>query len=91
MLKLSKLLFLFLLVSFLSCEDGTTNQNGSTSNPTGTDNPPNDSGETNPTDVASPPTKPDCQIAGSVLEENLFWAKNENLLVAIVAGGNCRP
>jgi hypothetical protein len=86
MLKLSKLLFLFFLVSFLSCEDGTTNQNGSTTNPTGTDNPPNDSGETNPTDVAPPPTKPDCQIAGSVLEENLFWAKNENLLVAIVAG-----
>jgi len=30
--------------------------------------------------------KPDCEIAGNVLDGNLFWAKNENRLICIAAG-----
>ena len=74
--KLIKFLLLALLISFCACEDVPPSQN----NPTG------ETGDTT-TEQTTPPTlaKPDCQITGSVLDGNRFWAKNENLVVAVVA------
>ncbi len=31
------------------------------------------------------PVRPDCELPGTVLEENQFWAKGENLIVAVLA------
>ena len=78
--KLIKLLLISLVVVFSSCEDVPSSQDNSTSDPnTGT--------EQNGESPADPPAvkKPECQIQGTVLDENLFWAKNENLLIAITA------
>ncbi|MCB0520823.1 MAG: hypothetical protein H6577_21425 [Lewinellaceae bacterium] len=79
MKTLGKLLFLAFLSIWWSCENGTpTTQQGNGAQDT-TSSPPANA-------VAPPqPAKPDCQMAGTVLEGNQFWAKNENKIVAIAA------
>lgn len=54
---------------------------------TGTDTTGQDTtstGEPSGTDTETS-TRPTCDLNGTVLDENQFWAKNENLLVAVVA------
>lgn len=63
---------------------------GCTSEPTPQDgNPasPQDTTTVAPADTSAPalPPKPNCPLAGKVLENNQFWASTENLVVAIVA------
>lgn len=75
--------FFSLFLAFAGCTSDTGQQ------------PPSNQGivgdtsrnEASPTDTAAPtpPTKPNCQIAGKALENNQLWASKENLLVAIVA------
>ena len=36
-------------------------------------------------DLPEPPVRPSCELIGSVLPENQFWAKSENLIVTIAA------
>ncbi len=85
MAKLSRWLFLLAVVSFFSCVDGTTTQNGNTPGTTTQDDTTGTADTPDPATTPAPVVRPDCEIPGSVLEENVFWAKNENLIVTIVA------
>lgn len=70
----------FLLLTWASCVGDPTSQQ-QTGN--GIDTTQTDT--TGTTTGTTTPTKPDCQIAGTVLDGNEFWASGENLLVAIAA------
>lgn len=79
MKTLGKLLFLATISFWLSCESGTPgNENGNNTTDTSTV-------ETTDTTSMSVPVKPSCQIAGTVLDGNQFWAKSENKIIAIAA------
>lgn len=66
-----------LLLSIFSCDGNFATQ---------TENNSNSSEDTTSSDQATPAqTKPDCQVAGTVLDGNRFWAAGENLIVAIAA------
>ncbi len=80
MAKVLSILFLFSSMFFIACEDGVSTQNGGGV----TGQPPVDT-VVQAGGLDAPQKKPDCQIAGTVLEGNLFWARSENLVVAIVA------
>ncbi len=76
---LGKLLFLATISFWLSCESGTTtNENGNNT----IDTTANEGSDTTST---AGPVKPSCQIAGTVLDGNQFWAKSENKIIAIAA------
>lgn len=71
--------YIILLLFFTtSCLDNTTTQNGTTGQGT--------PGDTS-TDLSTPtaPVQPTCNIAGTVLDGNRFWASDENLILAIAA------
>ncbi|MEK7254572.1 MAG: hypothetical protein AAB316_07505 [Bacteroidota bacterium] len=77
---------LWLLLTFLAwagCGGDQSNQDG-----TGTDTTDTTDVSTTDTTTTEPTgtTKPNCPVAGKVLEGNEFWAENENLLVRIAAG-----
>ncbi|MEO1263401.1 MAG: hypothetical protein AAFZ15_31615 [Bacteroidota bacterium] len=81
MIKLAKWLFLSAMFLFAGCEAGTPTQSENDTTQPATDSTVTTGSET-PT---LPTTKPECEINGSILEENLFWSREENELVAIVA------
>jgi len=78
-MKFLSLPFLFFLILSLAACGGDSSP--ATQNDTdGTDTTSVPGADTPPA-----PTKPDCQLAGKVLEGNQFWASGENLVVAISA------
>lgn len=85
--KLCKILSLAFLLCFVSCEFDTESQSGETTPTTPITNPiPDQKSDTTKKSIAAKPLKkPECEIKGEVLEENLFWAKNENLVLCIAA------
>jgi hypothetical protein len=76
------LLFFCLGLIVFGCDSEPSSNGGdtTTSTDTTTDNE-NDAPEV----VIEQPVKPDCKIEGSVLATNEFWAKDENLIVTVVA------
>lgn len=78
---------IFLLFSFAiicsSCDSEPSSNNGTA----GEDitQPADNQSDNAESDTIPEPTKPDCEIEGSVLESNEFWAKDENLIVTVVA------
>ena len=74
----------FLMLALVACDGG-----GSTNSPDGTNGTDTTlagtSGTTTDTSTPPAPSKPDCQIAGKVLDGNTFWASRENLIVVIAA------
>lgn len=78
---ISQAIILFLFFSLLSCTGDSNTQTGTNSN-NGQDTTTIDTTETTTTPA---PVKPDCQVAGTVLDGNQFWASSENLIVTIAA------
>ena len=75
--------FMFMLLSWASCTGDMTTQTGTnTTTTTG-----QDTTGSSTTDATTPavPSKPECQVAGTVLPGNQFWASGENIVVAIAA------
>ncbi len=81
MVKLLNILILFSVTFFFACDETATTQNGNGT----TGQPPVDTSEQKIDVDSNITTRPDCQIIGTMLEENIFWAKSENLIVAIIA------
>ncbi|HFA49035.1 MAG TPA: hypothetical protein ENJ95_08460 [Bacteroidetes bacterium] len=81
MKKLIKLFLLLLLTSVFACEFESGNT-GSTDTPA-KEQPAPEAKPERPTTPPKAKTKPDCTISGTFETENIFWAKNENLLVVI--------
>lgn len=75
-------IFLFICfgLTFCSCESEPNSSNGNHATEAPTDN---SGGE--PEKVIEQPVKPDCNIEGTVLKSNEFWAQEENLIVTVVA------
>lgn len=73
---------------FISCvsEGPTTNNDSTTSDTT---EQPSDYQEDTP-GVTTSPTKPTCETEGTVLDGNVFWAKEANILVCITAGAETK-
>ncbi len=69
---------------FFSC-GGEVPANGGDNTPSDTTEQPADYQEDTSTPVEKP-KQPDCEIDGTVLDGNVFWAKEANVLVCIVAG-----
>lgn len=81
--QLYKCLLFAVLLAFTACEEPAANQNTDPATP---NNSLTDTTAATKESVAKPAlTRPTCAIKGTVLEENEFWARGENLLVAIVA------
>ncbi len=78
----SFLFFLMLTLAACTGDFNTQNQNGAP----GADTTQTDSAGAG-TDTPAPPapSKPNCDIAGKVLEGNTYWASKENVLVVISA------
>ena len=83
MKKLVKWLFLSAMIAVAGCEDAPPSQSENEDPATTTDSTETITDESTPTPL--PTSKPECEIKGSVLEENLFWSRETNELVAIVA------
>jgi len=82
MSKYLNFLFLVAGITILGCEDGTNSQTGTAGQDTTAQSaqPAQDS-----QNITREIKRPDCEITGSVLDGNTFWAKPENLLVVIAA------
>lgn len=78
-----KLLFLFTLIFFLaSCSGDSPDAGGALTDTTAFDSSAL-AGEEDSSDGL--PTGHDCQVSGEVLEGNSFWARRQQLLIAITA------
>jgi hypothetical protein len=79
MKTLGKLPLLAIFLFFIACENTTPGSQGGTA--------VQDTTATEAIDTSGPPSpsKPNCQLKGTLLDGNQFWAKNENKIVAISA------
>ncbi len=82
--KLLKLFTLFLFSAFVACETAPSSQNDPVTTNGDSTSQQGSNGQTT-VPVAPPPVKPECEVAGSVLDENSFWAKTGNQIVVLVA------
>lgn len=80
-------MLLLLMLCVISCDSEPSSS--TTSEPSETVTSPAETTGESTTDTTAPavkaPVRPDCELPGNVLEENQFWAKDENLIVAILA------
>lgn len=90
-MKCSGIVFYFVLIITLAACTGDSSSQYPDNGTSGSDSTLIDTaGKAAGTDASNAVAKPDCPVAGKVLEENTFWADRENLLVVLSADQETR-